>query len=157
MQRLIDSTDVLLNKWKSKREHIAKNQKEIAENTQCIRTLELNLNKQECLDVVRTIVDEKNAVLEKDIREFEIVNSEMLKAKQKIKEMMEALLDMYKKIHLTMDAEKCDGKLGQDAYAVEIAKISYSNLLDNHNWRCEPGIANIFKDDYRGSSSNMFI
>lgn len=62
---------------------------------------------------------------------------------------MKKLLDVYKDVTLAI-SENCDDKcMKADKFAVEIAKLSYSNFTDNHSIRADPPINGVLKDEYR--------
>jgi phosphotransferase system IIB component len=149
MQQFVENTEALLNDWRRLKDKIVKSRKELAENVQSIKTLELNFGKMDCITKLQLMVKDRNEALTKEIKEYDDVFMKLQKHQQTIKKCMKNLLDNYTKVTVALN-EDCDEKIvDDDQFAVEIAKISYSNLLDNHSLRADPPIAAVLKDDYR--------
>lgn len=103
------------------------------ENKQCIETL-----KQELIEPLCTILNSRNVELTRKITELHT-------RCQTMKNVMVSMLNLYPKIHVAFDEDA----INKEPFAVEIAKMSYSNLVDNNSWRYQPPIANVLKDEFR--------
>lgn len=149
MQELIEATDLLLKGWKKLKDTIPQSRKELAENVQSIQTLKMNFSDLDCIESLQSIVDERNDTLLKQINLYDKVCHKLQEQQQVIKEHMKSLLEAYTKVTIAIN-EDCDEKVVEDdKFAVEIARLSYSNLLDNHNLRADPPISGVLKDDFR--------
>jgi MarR-like DNA-binding transcriptional regulator SgrR of sgrS sRNA len=148
MQDLIVSTNVILEDWKQRKEEIAQCQKELTENQQCIDTLAKNFETLYCIERLQEIVAARNLELKKKIYDFEAVDKKLRTRHETMKNLMIEMLHLYNKINVVF-TESLDEVVNDEKFAVEIARISYSNLVDNHSLRSDPPIATVLKDDFR--------
>ncbi len=101
------------------------------------------------IEPLRKLVDERNATLEKQVAMYQDVFQKVQEKQCLIKECMKRRLEVYNDITFAIREDCDDTVVDEDKFAVEIAKLSYSNLLDNHSLRADPPTNGILKDEFR--------
>lgn len=128
------------------RDDVAKQTKELTDCEASVTTLEHNFGSTPEVATLRIQLEAKKLVLHKKVTELDKMHDKIQTIGKDAYTMMKEQLRIYNDVLHTLsnDTQWVDE---QNKVAVEIAKITYSNLKDNYQLRSDPDIAGVTKSD----------